>query len=210
VDRLQNHLAEADLNVPQIGPLLALVQFALEECAEEDERFPLLAALESDLLRGQWPQNRIQRFSDRFPAPIQVDLEDEFRQLAMALPDAEWQTSQFLELDARLADFAEDHNQDALLDYLEARQQQLELALSTYSGNLVLPQEVTAETVVGHKLLTEGMRCWLQGVNLLIGAVPGGGDEEPGLAQVEQGNRLLIAVQRLNQRVHSQVATQSF
>lgn len=210
MDRLQNHLGAADLAVPNIGPLLALVQYALEECSEEDERFPLLAALESDLLKGQWPQSRIQRFADRFPAPVQVNLEEEFRQLALDLPEAQWQTSQFLDLDARLAAFAEDQDQDSLLDYLEERQQQLELALSTYSQNLVLPQEVTAETVVGHKLLTEGMRHWLQGVNLLIGAVPGGGEDEPGLAQVEYGNRLLIAVQRLNQRVHSQVASQSF
>ena len=210
MDRLQNHLGECDLAVPRIGPLLALVQSALEECSEEDERFPLLAALESDLLRGQWPQNRFQRFAERFPAPVQVDLEEEFRQLARELPEAQWQTTQFLELDARLADFTEDQDEDSLLDYLEARQQQLELALSTYAENLVLPQDVTAETVVGHKLLTEGMRCWLQGVNLLIGAVPGGGEEEPGLAQIEHGNRLLIAVQRLNQRVHSQVASQTF
>ena len=210
MDELQNYLSHIDLGQVNISQLLPRVQGALEECTEDDPRLPLLMAVEGDLLESQWPQARLQRFADRYPPVIKADLEGEFRQLAESLPAHDWKTSAYTEVTDRLTQFESDDDGDGLLDFLEDRQQKLELALSSYAKTPLLPQEVTFETVVGHRLLSEGMQNWLAGINLLIESAQSGTSWEVGLLQAEHGNRLLIAVQRLNQRVGAQIARQSF
>ncbi|MBN9420059.1 hypothetical protein ABS71_14895 [bacterium SCN 62-11] len=129
--------------------------------------------------------------------------EQEFRELARQLPDQQWKTSQYLELIRHL----DESDEEELLDYLEQRRLQLLQSLDSYRKNPIMPQEVTAETVAGHRLLEEGIEGWLDGVELLLEAVSHDGDCEPALDRIEDSNRLLIAVQRLHQRVAAQTAS---
>lgn len=129
--------------------------------------------------------------------------EQEFRELARQLPDEQWKTSQYLELIRQL----DESDEEQLLDYLERRRLQLLQSLESYRGNPVLPQEVTAETVAGHRLLVEGIEGWLDGVEMLLEAIPEDGDCEPALDRIEDSNRLLISVQRLHQRVAAQTSS---
>ncbi len=130
-------------------------------------------------------------------------LEDEFRRLAAELPEQQWKTSQYLELIRQL----DESEEDDLLDYLEQRRLQLLQSLESYRGNQMLPQEVTAETVTGHRLLEEGIQGWLEGVEELLETIPADGDCEPALERIEESNRLLVSVQRLHQRVAAQTAS---
>ncbi len=127
-------------------------------------------------------------------------LEEEFRQLARELPDEQWRTSHYLELIRQL----DESEEPQLLAFLEARRSQLEQSLEGYRKNQILDQEVTAETVAGHRLLEEGIQGWLQGVEWLLEAIPSEGDCEPALDRIEDSNRLLVSVQRLHQRVAAQ------
>lgn len=127
-------------------------------------------------------------------------LEEEFRQLAEELPEEQWRTSHYLELIRQL----DESDEPQLLDFLERRRSQLLQSLQGYRQNQVMDQEVTAETVAGHRLLEEGIQGWLQGVEMLMEAIPSDGDCEPALERIEESNRLLVSVQRLHQRVAAQ------
>jgi len=130
-------------------------------------------------------------------------LEEEFRKLAQELPEEQWRTSQYLELIRQL-----DESEEAqLLDYLQGRRAALRESLESYRRNQLLDQEVTEETLTGHRLLEEGIQGWIQGVDMLLQVVPRHGDCEPALDQIEAANRVLVSVQRLHQRVVSQTSS---
>lgn len=130
-------------------------------------------------------------------------LEQEFRQLAQELPEQQWRTAQYQELIRHL----DESDEPQLLVYLERRRNQLQDSLESYRSNQILDQEVTAETVAGHRLLEEGIQGWLEGVEMLLQAIPVDGDCEPALDQIEDSNRLLVSVQRLHQRVAAQTTS---
>lgn len=127
------------------------------------------------------------------------DLEKELRTLAADLCETEWQTSAIWELEEALVDFEESGDEETLLGFLEERRNVLERAQHAYSQTPVLSEEVTAETVVGHRLLAEGIQGWLSAVDCLTS-----GEWDRGLREAENGNRLLVAVQRLHRRVQAQ------
>lgn len=177
--------------------LLRVVQPTLDTCGEDDPRYPYLVAIEERLLADELPVERLrqylQHFAHTFVEP-EGDLEGEFRQLAEGLSPAEWQTSGYLELLPRLQDS----------DYLQARWDRLSATLASYRQTTVTHHEVTLETVVGHRLLVEGLEAWLGGLELLAASSP-----SDGLAEIERGNRLLVAVQHLNQKVKADAVEKS-
>jgi hypothetical protein len=67
--------------------------------------------------------------------------------------------------------------------------------------------EVTSESVLGHKLLSEGLQSWLTALDMIRAALEE--DVETDWQQVldaaQEGNRLLIVVQKFSQRLQSQV-----
>lgn len=129
-------------------------------------------------------------------------LEQEFRELAERLSEDQWQTSQYRELIGHL----DESEESDLLEYLDRRYHQLELSLDSYRNHQILPEEVTEETLAGHRLLEEGIQGWLEGIGILLTEIPRAGDCEPALERIERSNRLLVSVQRLHQRVSAQTA----
>ena len=200
VNELLALLQVADLEEVQIDALLEVVQTALDDCADDDPRYDGLVEIEDALVAGALPVDQLQAFRTRFPLLVRSDaelLEEEFHQLAEELSDEEWRTSHYVELEAALQDM----DDDALDEYLTARQQTVEAALQGYKATSLTPSEVTAETWVGHRLLNQGLEAWLRALQRL--AQDPDKDWESALEEAEYGTRLLVAVQKLSQRVAS-------
>ena len=209
-DLLLSFLECSDLARTQVRDVLRLVELALDECDEDDERYPYLVALEEQLLQGTMPRSRLSSFLMRFPRRElkvePVDLEGEFRAIAEELPEMFWCTAAYVELEKALDDFDEEGDELRLLDYLEVRREALHQVLDGYGGETVVPEEVTSESVVGHRLLLEGLGYWLESLDLAqVGLQQRETSWEGCLEAAERGNRLLLAVQKLHRRVVSQV-----
>lgn len=209
VDLLLSFIGCSDIARTQVREVLKLVELALDDCAEDDERFPYLVAIEEQLLQGAMPHSRLSNFSEKF-APRQImapcDLESEFRKIAGELPETVWCTSTYLELEAALDSFDEDGDELQLRDYLEFRQEAIQQVLERYANETILSEEVTSESVVGHRLLTEGLAGWLEALELAqVSLQQGEASWQSPLEAAERGNRLLLATQKLHLRVASQV-----
>ena len=200
VNELLSLIQVADVEEMQVEALLEVVQAALDGCADDDPRYDGLVEIEDALLAGRLPVEQLLAFRTRFPLSVRSDaelLEDEFHQLAGELSDEEWKTSHYVELEAALQDM----DDDALYEYLTGRQRMVELAVQGYRATSLAPSEVTAESWVGNRLLNQGLEAWLRALQRLIQDPDG--EWEPALEEAEQGTRLLVAVQKLHQRVAS-------
>ena len=191
----------------EVEAVLAAVQATLEECPEEDEMYGYLVALEEGLLEGRVPPRRLQKFLDKFnvvEAPA-GQLEGELLQLAEELPESEWRTPGLVQLEAQLSLVDGGSDLEPLLAYLEQRHQEVLEQLEAYRSTSLSPEEVTEETQVGHRLLLDGLESWLQGLELLQQAAQHDEPWSEGLEVLTRGNRQLVAVQRLHQRVKAGV-----
>ena len=188
----------ADLDRVDLATLLEVVQFAQDGCAAQDPRFGWLLSIEEALLDGTIPVQSLRDFALRFPLtlrPEAVELEEEFTQLALQLGEADWTSAQYVELVAAV----EELDDEALRHYVLTRRLAVRQAQEGYIATALSPDEVTAETYVAHRLLCQGMELWMQALERLLHDPEG--DWEPALADAEHGTRLLVAVQKLHQRV---------
>jgi hypothetical protein len=138
-------------------------------------------------------------------------LERQYRELASQLAESQWRTDTYRRVESALDRYLEDGDEEPLLDALDAMEEILEKAYRPYREAPVLPSEVSAESYVGHRLLQEGIESWFSALEMLRE------EEDPeretdwagALKLAEQGNRLLIAVQRLNAQVQAEAAPPS-
>ena len=132
------------------------------------------------------------------PQPPQVGcpgqelaLEHSLRELAKGLTAEQWQTGAYhdLQLAVALGDWHE---------FVVAMLAQLEAASAQYGDLWVCPHELTMESLVGHRLLLEGVDAWHEALASL--------DEHTGAALkwAEFGNRLLVSVQLFSRRLNLQ------
>ena len=201
MDELLSLFQTVDLNTLEARFLLGPVASALDCCPEDDPRYPWLVVIEEEVLAGRVPVPRLRAFVERFPLGARPDieiLEDEFRQMAENMTDSEWRTSLHAELMAALDEFYESGDRDVWIKYLRMRRTVVHEASRNYASMSMTPAEVTAETAVGHKLLCEGIEAWLRCLDQLLESPE---SEEEALIEAEYGTRLLVAVQRLQQRI---------
>jgi len=201
VDTLLSWIRISDLDLATCEAALELVTSALDEVEEDHPAYPWLVAAEAELEEGHFPHARLRRLVERFSLPTTVldecaQLESELRSEAAGLPAALWRTPR---LD-RLIRWVEGEEVE-----LEGIRQAVTLAWSNYQSVTLAADEVTAETVAGHRILLDGLEGWLDALDALESAAD---DEETqqALELAIQANRLLVAVQHLNQRVQAQVS----
>jgi len=92
-------------------------------------------------------------------------------------------------------------DQAGFLATVEKMRARLVEAWVPYVETPVLDAEVTAETVVGHRLLQDGIEGWLHALDQMERAENGEMSFDDALATAEKANRLLVATQRLAHRV---------
>ncbi len=191
-----------------------LVQNALESLAFDDPRRPQVKAILNELWEGAIPVQAFWDLADQWeedleeqPAEVQK-LEQEFRALAQSLTAAEWFSRSYGRLLKSLQQL-DDGQSEPFYEYVESKRHLLEEAWNRYSQTPVLKGEVTAESVVGHRLLQNSIDAWLHSLDLLESAAESNASFNDGLAQAELGNRLLVAVDRLNDRTQALARTVS-
>lgn len=202
----------ADLETADLIQVRGMVAAAARSLLEDDPRWPEMRACEDELWQGTMPVDALGRLVANWEAyeqpavvPDGVLLEQEFRRAASELPEQEWATDAYQGA-LRAIEAYEAGDDDALENWSRALSERLETAWNQYSEVPVLSEEITAETVVGHRLLKEGFQGWYDAQELLILAAEEDGDFEEGLARAEEASRLLVAVQQLASRVNHSAA----
>lgn len=139
-----------------------------------------------------------------FDAPQAVSpgeqLEQWVRQVAAGLSRDEWYTETYASVESAVAEYREG-NRELLERVLQEVASRLEGAWEPYYHAPVAADEVTAETVVGHRILLEGVQGWFDALEALRLAAAGEVSWDDALAQAEAANRLLVAVPRLARQV---------
>lgn len=221
-------LANNDLETVAHASLLDLVKAALaslEQMADSDfealnggqEMLDELDEILAQLEEGGMAIASLEAFRDRYSLlSVVADsaaeaLEDEYRRLAENLPDGEWCTENYVLVENGVDIYLDEGDDGPLLEALDTMSLVLESAYRPYREARIVDSEVSAESYVGHKLLQEGVECWLTALEMLRQEedCPEESGWSDALRKAEEGNRLLIAVQRLNAQVQVEAARQS-
>lgn len=199
-----------EVEFADVAETRTLVQNCIDSMAHDDPRRPQLAEILERLWEGLIPVElflKLDRdWKDTLPSEQPgglQDLEQEYRLLASSFDRTQWISRSYQRLSKALQDWDEGLVQP-LCDYLDSKRQLLEEAWTRYERTPVLCSEITAETIVGHRLLQESIDLWLQALDLVEQATETGQPFSDALALAERGNRLLVAVERLNERTQSQ------
>lgn len=194
----------------------------------------LLAALEpihQHFLDGGIPAKELTEFYVKFEhlierkelIPAGIQLENKLRQRAEDLPEELWCTQAYLDLEDGVQRFL-DGEPEPLDRVLETMESTMEQAWKQYFETPIVESEVTAESVVGHALLQEGIEEWRVALNLIAQAASAAWAEEASepnaedtereeeseeelssweeaLATAQYANRLLVAVQDFSERI---------
>ena len=198
-----------EIEVAEVAETRTLVQSSLDALSFEDPRRPQLLTILDCLWQGTIPVDDLLDLADQWeeevveelPADVQR-LEQEFRDLALGLPSLDWHSRSYGRL-LKVLDQLESGAGDGFYEYLDSKRQLLDEAWARYAQTPVLHSEVTAESVVGHRLLQSAIDAWMFALDLLEQAAENRQSFRPGLAQAELGNRLLTAVDRLNDRTQA-------
>jgi hypothetical protein len=113
----------------------------------------------------------------------ELELEHELRTRAATLNEHDWKTQAVWQLSDALWTGQAHY-------YAREMWERLDSVEDGYASFLVCPQEVTCESVVGHRLLLEGLDAWREALEMLEQRPAGA------LKMAEYGNRILVTVQR--------------
>jgi hypothetical protein len=196
-------LSESD---PQRGR--HLVKAARAEIDEGDPRDDLLYEIEVELYGGKVPVALLRELDERYgeELPYGNRLEIEYRRLAMELPESEWLTTFYAQAQDAVK-FARDGQPDRFHTITQEMHEAIVKAWEPYAKTSLTEEDVTAETVVGHLLLRDGVEGWLEALDQLERAFDGEGTYEEGLSTAERANRLMVAMQMLSQKVQESTPT---
>lgn len=182
-----------------------IVVGALEEAPEEslsDEEFAILEALaeaQRALNSGTLPKEQLLAFRRLFdgglslPRPAVELLEQELREIAAGIAKERWTSETFSRFEAAIENFLDGGEESELWDVVEDIERLLMSVSDRYENTDILAHEVTAESLVVHRLLVEALESWGSALAMFQQ------EEEPQwddiLALAEHGNRLMVAVQ---------------
>ncbi len=120
--------------------------------------------------------------------------------IASEMPRARWYTTLCRDFESMLDRRATEASAvEAELKELEGS---IESAWESYYESPIAPEERTAETMVGHRLLVEGLAGWMEAIKLCRTGAP----REEAWAAAERANRLLVVVQYQARRLRGIVA----
>jgi hypothetical protein len=110
-------------------------------------------------------------------------------EIAAGLEPEEWATESFTNFLASVESLQPNR------PYLESLHAHFAAVLADYCSGSVLPEEVTAESVAGHQLLTGGLESWLAAIEMALTPEPELATIQEAVRQAELANRKLIALQ---------------
>ena len=119
------------------------------------------------------------------------EIEEELRVTAADLYGDSWQTPLW-DLVCEAVEHAQLDEWEDFEEILDQVEDDIESSWQHYSELKIGEEEVTQETIIGHRLLLEGLQTWLDAVSQLFEAAEGKESWETGLESAEWGNRLLV------------------
>ncbi len=122
-------------------------------------------------------------------------LESRWARLADSFRWEELQTVTFKDLQKAL-DAADERRFQPVEAWIERVERRIFNIWEQYELSTVFPEEVTTESVLGHRYLSEGIEGWLEALGGLRSGLRTGVDRESVLARAEAAQRLLLTVHR--------------
>lgn len=205
-------LQVTDLDLAHHEQALAMVEAALEDLDEQEdedsfEALRTLVPIYNGLLKGSLPADGLREYGERHlevlregGEPYGVLLERELRQMAQDLAEPEWRTSSYEKIAWGIDEFLEGRP-EPLAQAVAELEAVMEEAWEPYYHTPVADSEVTAESVVGHRILMDGIQGWIDALTATRSAAYGEATWEDAVQAAEQANRLLVAVQKFSERI---------
>lgn len=215
--KLFSWLSTVDLNSASVSEALALVQEALDDLPDDDERVDALFDAEEALLEGQLPFDLLKSLTPLVDgqepgAGAQGELDEgrgaqghlddverlelEYRAKAAAYTWQEWGSNYYLDLEEHLAE-AED---EELLDFVADLRDTIQSVWAAYLSDYSALTTASAEIEVGHRFMKEGYETWMQALDL----VEADTDDDEVLRLAEAAVRILTAVSQIDRDVQMQ------
>lgn len=210
----------SDLEDAELEQVRPLVRSALDSLTEEDDpRREVLQNVEALCWEGAVPAEELRALAEEWQGfateselaqldeesqlPEGERLELEFRRLAEEMPTEDWFTVNYQHV-LKAVNSCKKGDPAPLEQAIAELGELFENAWGPYSTTPITPEEITAETVVGHRLLQEGIQGWFDALEQLELAMCGEGDFDEALETAEVANRLCVAVQKLALRVRQE------
>lgn len=163
-----------------------------------DELAETLAEAEEAMVAGLNSQGALNRLVSLYYRNLESKpLEQRYREKAAGLGAVQLETRSWSDLHKAL-DAAEAGRLGLVTKWIDKVEETFLAAWDGYEGSDILEQEVTAESVLGHRLLREGVEGWLEALATFRDSL-GSVDRAAVLAQAEVGQRLLMVVQIVEQ-----------
>lgn len=203
----------SDLEDAELEQVRPLVRSALDSLTQEDDpRREALVNVENLCWEGAVPAEELRALAQEFEDFVDGELDEEsllpegerleleFRRLAESLEPEDWYTTNY-QLVLKAVNSCKKGDPAPLEQAIADLGELFENAWGPYSTTPITPEEITAETVVGHRLLQEGIQGWFDALEQLELSMCGEGDFDEALETAEIANRLCVAVQKLALRV---------
>lgn len=196
-------------NLNEIEPLEAegLLNDVLRELTsgrseKHREALFLVHMILTQVKSGHDPRPGLKLLASRYAQPSEVDdqpygvkLEQRFREFAASLAPENWAVGAYAVLHQDLSDFAEEEP-ERILSTVQELDAVLSGAWEPYAETPITEDEMTCESVLAHRLLKEGFDLWFQALDEVELALEQGHEFDRSLELAEDGNRLLVALQR--------------
>lgn len=128
---------------------------------------------------------------------IRENTEARWRQLADSLPSEQLDSGLIVDLH-RALDALESGRTGVVERWLELMENRFIAAWHDYESTEVLEDEITAESILGHHMLREGLEGWLETLDCVRAAISNGAVDRRGIfEQALEAQRMLVSVQRL-------------
>lgn len=171
----------------------ALEQLEMDESIEAhlaDSMAEALCLAEEALSAGQRPDAALQSL---VALVQQARVEKRWREKARNLTTEQLRSTNFDDLHKALD--AAEHSPDLVEDWIDHTEVELLALWESYESSDVLATEVTIESILGHEFLSAGLEEWLTALAELRESLQGQLHRASILARAEAGQRLLVAIQ---------------
>lgn len=163
-----------------------------------DELAETLAEADDALASGRNATGPLNRIVSAYRRAEQArPLEQRYREKAAGLGIVQLESRTWDDLNKAL-DAADAGRLKLVGRWIDSVEESFLAAWESYEHSDILADEITAESVLGHRLLREGIEGWLEALAELRDTL-GQHDRRTILAQAEQGQRLLMVVQIVEQ-----------
>ncbi len=170
------------------------LEIALDSLPRIDFEFDSQRERLSELLTGSLNGNP--RDFEQFQAealglvqlPTEV-IEEELRDSAWELYGETWKTPLYLDL-VQATEYADKGSWDDFEELLQAISDKLEQEWSVYESLNLSPEEITQETLIGHRLLLEGLETWSLALDDIVRTAESKKPWDAALRTAEQASRL--------------------